>query len=330
VKEYQGSPIAVVITHRDLDGISSGFLLRKYIIESLKQDVKVLFTEPYLLHKTLSKVIKNLNKFKITHLYISDLGLNTNNFDAVLNHLSTVVSKGIKVLWFDHHVWEDEWIDKLKSLGIELVIDRSTCATGIVSGFLKKAGLSFIEDYNWLVRATCSLDLWVFDDPLAPWLSRVATYRNDDLWRYNVMVLLERMSRGEGIKAIEPIVKDYVDKELRLYELYLKKSKAINIGGVRFVFVVKRSDIPNTSYLGHYLLSAANADVAVIIRGVTISFRSREYDVRELAFRLGGGGHKCASGARLKVPLYVSLLTRLGFNSPLINYVAKKIKEVIS
>lgn len=55
-----------------------------------------------------------------------------------------------------------------------------------------------------------------------------------------------------------------------------------------------------------------NSDIAVIIRGNgAISLRSRSVNVQRVASMLGGGGHPRASGAKINLPLWIKLVSRL-------------------
>lgn len=324
VKELRGKCVAVVVTHTDLDGLASGLLIAKYIEKYLGCDLKIFFAEP----PSLSRILKSIRK--ANYVFISDLSPNRDTFEEIVNRLKLLNKMNVTITWFDHHIWERAWWKKLNELGVKLHINEAICTTGVVSDYISKYVPKLTKNFEWLIKATCSLDLWLFNDPLSPWLGRVVNFNDSNEWRYYVLALLEEM--GGDLNKIKPIVESYVNKELRMYNYYLKKVKIIKLNGKTFVLVYKRTKIPNTSYLGHYLLSATNADVAVIIHLNSLSFRSRVVDVREIAYKLGGGGHKYAAGAPLKTPLIIKLLIKLAgsFGERLLmNYVILKLKEVL-
>jgi len=83
------------------------------------------------------------------------------------------------------------------------------------------------------------------------------------------------------------------------------------------------------SFLAAYLIGRYNADIAVLasIDG-KLSFRSRSVNVREIALKMGGGGHMYAAGAKIEIPLVTRLLGRIS-RKAVLGYIINQIIEVV-
>ncbi len=315
--------IHVVVTHTDLDGISSAAVYIR--LGSKNEKYKVVFVEPNELPEILEDLWEGY-KGSLKKLSIMDLAPNPGNIERIFVILKVFRDSGARIEWFDHHEWDEEAITKISSVA-ELRIDKSTCATGVVAS-------SFEERDQYIasiVSAVCSLDLWRFHDPLSPWLARLSIYRRDDLWRSILLGMLVKSSTLEevitwGRRYIERVV----DRELSLYNYYRKRIRITNADGVRLASVVKKHREISTSSLAHHILSISGGDIAVVINpSGPLSLRSRRCDVRVVALKLGGGGHRPAAGAFIKVPLLHRILYRFGLESPLHSYVLSKVAAAI-
>ena len=304
----------VIITHTDLDGLSSAALILKHV----GRIDRFYFAQPHQLHAVLSKVP---NKSQV---FIADIGINESTLPKVIKQLERLVTSGATIKWFDHHVWDAEWVSKIKDVGVELYVDRSTCAAGVVAKYLGVSG----SDVEALVKATCSVDLWRFDDWRGNFLARYAGFKGGHEWKKQVVMKLSTFS-GELDDEVKEVVEKAVSKELKVLSKALKNAVLAELGNLKVVAYFKGSEEHLTSYIANVLLSRFQADVAVIVRYGSVSFRSRGYDVRELAKALGGGGHPQASGAPLKPPFYIRLLTLFGIRRFHINWCIKRISEVI-
>lgn len=314
-EEASTSSGVAVITHTDLDGLSSAALILKYVgvIDRL------YFAQPHQLHAVLSKVPNR------SYVFITDIGVNESTLPKLIEQLERLIRSGSRIRWFDHHVWDDEWVLKIKDVGVELYLDRSTCAAGVVAKYLGLVG----ADVDALVRATCSVDLWRFDDWLGNFLSRYAGFKGGHEWKKHVVEKLSRFSGVFGDDIME-IVEKAVSKELKILSKVFKNAVLVNVGNLKLVAYFKSDEEHLTSYIANVLLSRYQADIAVIVRRGSVSFRSRVCDVRELAKALGGGGHPQASGAPLKPPPYIRILTFLGIRKPHISWCLRRVSEVIN
>lgn len=318
----------MLLTHTDLDGIGSAAVYIRFYIRSRgfgKGEYVVFFAEPEELGEALEEIL-DLRQDQGSRIAIFDLAPNPGNLDRVELLLRMLKERGVEVEWYDHHVWSEEALSRLSRLA-RLRIDTSTCSTGAVVS----ASEIFDQYARSLASAVCSADLWGFWDSNSPWLYRLAIFRRDDLWK---KILIDIMLRADSVESIvewgRPYVARIFDRELRLYNVYRKRTRVSAIDGVRVVSVVKRHREMPTSHLANYMLSSYKSDIAVVInpRG-PVSFRSRRCDVRAVAEKLGGGGHRPASGAFVKIPLFLRLLSTLGFDYPLHVHVMSRVCEAI-
>ncbi|MEM1742205.1 MAG: DHHA1 domain-containing protein, partial [Desulfurococcaceae archaeon] len=97
------------------------------------------------------------------------------------------------------------------------------------------------------------------------------------------------------------------DKEINEYNNIEYNIELIDVNGLKIGFILNNEYI-ESSLLASYVLSKYSLDVAIVasIDG-KLSIRSRKYNVRNLAYKLGGGGHIKASGAKVKIPIGIRI-----------------------
>jgi len=277
------------ITHTDLDGVaSSAIVLRALEPESYR----VVFTEPDSLHLTLRALSSEGNKYDTVS--ISDLGLNSSTVDEAFSIISGSFSRSSRVIWIDHHIWNREWEETAVASGVELMHDISTCAAGIASRL--RPGDAYLEELSKIV---CSADEWKFDDSRAPWLVRYVGFSRDQRWLQEAhRSILESRSIEELVEKSRARSIEVFDKELRYSSEFLKKAVVVEKRGVKVAFGIKEEPEVSASLLAQLMLGRLGADIAAILNESNrLEFRSNKCNVREIAFRLGGGGHPKASGS---------------------------------
>ena len=295
-----------IITHTDLDGVASAAIYLRLSGLKLGVDASLTFTEPYKLHKTLN----NVNG--VDKIAIMDLGPNTSTIKEIADIIARLSSKGVTVEWYDHHRWQDEWITMLQKRGARVYVDTTTCAAGVVARYAPgELGVDTDEYAERLAAITCAADLWRWDEPMATRLYRVVDrYRGarGDQWRRK---LVEGFASGSlWWPELDEALNEYLRLEFSGFNYAFKNTIVQDMHGCRVVAVLKKPGPPSASILGNALLSRFSADIAVIVRArgsKGISFRSARVNVREIALKLGGGGHPRAAGA----PLNLSLLEKL-------------------
>jgi len=305
-----------------MDGVSAAGL---YLYLTRDELVRIVFTEPYLLHETLS----NLGDLTgVQKLVLTDLGLNANVFNDVLNTIQRIRGREIVVQWFDHHIWDEEWVAKLKNLGVELYIDRSTCAVGVVAKYLKPSRQDIDEGFiKELVQGVCAGDLFKFDHWRGAWYMRLIRRNDSDEWRLKV---LEKISKGIlWVEEFEEKVIERFENELSSYSRVDNNLILIEHNGLKIGLTMGDDDTEN-SFLAAYIIGRYDADVAVIAsKDGKLSLRSRKYNVRDLAYKLGGGGHPQASGCKIDIPWRIRLKGVLE-EKAILEYISKVIVDALN
>jgi len=321
-----------VITHGDLDGLAAAALYTIYL-NAKPSDVKLLISYPSRLHRDLASLLKE----NIKRIAIIDLGLNTTSYHYVMEVTRSLSLKNISIEWFDHHIWEKEWIDTMSKIVQRLVICRKTCATGLVLETLidelKHYDVSTLRRF---ANAVCAVDQWRFDVWEAPFLLRYVEYRNDVKWYRDVyqffVDMLYNGNMDDLINRIAKYVELYVDEELKVVSTICKDSFKIMLNNTRLGVYVRRKVIPNASIIGNAMLSVCGVDIAVIISNdlSRVSLRSQRCDVRTIATYLGGGGHQRAAGAEIRIRLPLRFLWRLNVaKTKIASIVAHKVINLI-
>lgn len=311
--------VVAIITHTDMDGAGAAGV---YLYLTGKPEYRLFFTEPYLLDKTLAKV-SNAYYEKIV---ITDIGINPVIYNNVLEYIKLLRENNIPIYWYDHHIWENEWTNNLHKLGVELYIDRSTCATGVVAKYVKPARNDldkyFLEE---VVRGVCAGDLWRFDHWRGGYYLRLVRRKDTNTWRKQVV---KTIADGKAwTQEFEEKILENLEQELKLLSSSIDiVEKTIN--DIKIVVAESSEDVEN-SFLAGYLIGRYNADIAVLasIDG-KLSFRSRSVNVREIALKMGGGGHMYPAGAKIEIPLVTRLLGRIS-RKAVLGYIINQIIEVV-
>jgi len=309
-----------IITHTDMDGAGAAGL---YIYLSGIQNYKLFFTEPYLLNKTLARVL-NAN---YERLVLLDIGINPSVYGEVVDYISRLRKRGVSIAWFDHHIWSEEWLRELRDLGVDIFNDKSTCATGVVAKYVEPrrnpVDSVFVSE---LVKGVCAGDLWRFDHWMGGYYLRLVRRIDSNTWRRNVVKTIAE-GRLWSSEFDEKIL-THVESELKVLSRGLSTlDKYVN--GLKIVVAENNEEVEN-SFIAAFLIGRYNADIAVLasIDG-KLSFRSRSVNVREIAVRMGGGGHVYASGAKIEVPLMVRLLGRIE-RKTVLSYVLNRVVDVVA
>ncbi len=314
-----GSDKYMVVTHTDMDGVGSAAV---YIHYRGYMPAHIMFTEPYLLIEAFKK-IKKIND--VGTIAFMDLGMNQKTFEYIKPILEEKIRGGIRIEWYDHHVWDAEWLKEFEKIGVDIHVDRSICATGVVARYAQhreQINKDFVEE---LVRGVCSGDLWRFDHWLGPWYLRLIRRDDPDTWRMKVLetILEEKL----WDKSFNDILIERVEKEINAYKEIEKHVRIKNINGIIFAFIKSNKYIEN-SFAAAYIMARKNAEVVAVISDQgKVSLRSRNVNIREIAKALGGGGHPHASGFALKIPLLIKLKKPFS-ETAVLDYIMNRIVEI--
>ncbi|RUM46956.1 MAG: hypothetical protein DSY37_03995 [Hyperthermus sp.] len=303
-------PSVKIVTHTDLDGVASAAIYARLLGTPPGRDAEIYMVEPYRLHKVLEDIAKNGGAERIA---IMDLGPNRDTLGYTINAVKMLIELGARVEWYDHHRWDEAWIEELRGAGARVYVDTSTCAAGVVAYYAsRELGRELDEFSKTLASSTCAADLWRWDDSMAPRLYRVAErYRGKrgDAWR---RMMIEGFFEGRlWWPELDEALEEYLRMEFDGFSYAERNSLVRDYDGCRVVFALKKPGPPSPSIVGNSLLYRFNADIAVIVRrrGRGLSLRSIRVDVRRIAYVLGGGGHPRAAGAPLSMPLHYRIVS---------------------
>ncbi|SHF15765.1 Oligoribonuclease NrnB or cAMP/cGMP phosphodiesterase, DHH superfamily [Desulforamulus putei DSM 12395] len=292
----------ILVTHNDMDGCACAVVFKTAFPDS------VIFYEDY---KTVNQKVMDLLVSEPELLYLADISVNK----EVARELDKANSAGMKVRLFDHHATA-LWMQKYPWC----VIDTSLCGACIMFKELEwdnNANLLF-EFLNFelsrLVHIVNTYDMWLWtQNPESP-ESKMAVALND---------LLSATSREYWVNKFMhnpvPQLTDYektvVDAvQVKRMEYIRKTNVDIFEGPVKFGVCYAEQ---YTSELGYYKNQEMDIDFLVIVnvRDRKLSFRSKEFNVAQLAKLAGGGGHPQSAGCSLpegKVEDFIkSLLQKL-------------------
>jgi len=302
----------ILVTHTDTDGIFSAALFMYLSNVDLRRKA-ILFIEPPQLAHVVCSASNDIS------IVITDIGVNRATFEKLIGCLK---NKRLKIVWFDHHVWLREEKELLEHLGVELHVERALSAAEVVAKSLGGDD-SVVQE---LVSIVNNVDSWIWSRWEAPFVMRLVDYDKSRDHKLKVLEHVLRALRSRDLSLLMTVAsefaEEYVDIELKALSDLCRRVVIEDIAGAAVAFAYKRYRIPNSSIIGNFMLHRCNADIAVIINEdlSSLSFRSIKIDVSELAKRLGGGGHKNASGAplnlnplnRIILRLLAQLIPRLG------------------
>ncbi|MEM2421514.1 MAG: DHHA1 domain-containing protein [Acidilobaceae archaeon] len=316
-----------IITHTDLDGIGSAASILRILGRKRSRDATILYAEPYNIHEILESLLGYFESGDL--LVVADLGLNEENKARVFELLESIVDKGVRVEWYDHHVWDPNDITKIMGLGVSIYIDRATCATGVVVRYATRSrGLEPDKFLIELEDVVCSADLWRWSNPLSPKLFRAAGSREERVeWRGKV---IDKIVDGKlWDEELEAKLEEYMNQELRNIAKIIDTVYVSEFNNYRIAVALKDEGPPSNSIIGALLIERYKAHIAGIIRpNGGLSLRSRTVNVQKIALRLGGGGHMKAAGAKIKIPIIISILSRI--NPKILTwYTTRKIRGVL-
>lgn len=257
---------------------------------------------------------------KPQRLFICDLGLSKKTEDKFLGLLKEIISKGIKVTYFDHHDINDELRKKLKKTGVTLIHSVEECTSVQIYNKYKNK----LDSHAAFFAASAALTDYMECRPLA---SAIMSRYDRQFLMLEATALSYMISSNQHneeflVNAVNTLSEMKYPHEIEggfaIAERYAKKVA----DGVRIVqdsIAVKKkvaytqsiSDL-SASVIVNFVLGISEKPVAMVYRlkddinSYIISIRaSKACDVHlgrivnEVASNLGGsgGGHEKACGA---------------------------------
>ncbi len=275
-----------VITHtKDLDGVASAAIVaREYVGARV---VLADYNDDYL-----NAVEREVRPRQGELIVIADIGCNKGTIARWASMASGWRSAGAKVLWLDHHAWDQECLKAIEGAVDELTHDtEGRCAAEVVFERLGRPG-DYVE--SRLAEMAHDADFNIRQDPLAVLLSRLISYYDYLGGRGDCMKLqlVELLASGVFWTAgMDAHLREYDEILRRDYELLLK-SRVREIDGLRVV-VGLRGAYSGTE-AANIVREKLGGDVIFMVSGRGhLSIRSERDDIntKALGEAFGGGGH---------------------------------------
>jgi oligoribonuclease NrnB/cAMP/cGMP phosphodiesterase (DHH superfamily) len=242
---------------------------------------------PHSLYDSLEHVAEYLEDG--ADVYVCDLC--PDNFGRMGESLEDIVARAGSVHWYDHHQWDDEVAEKVRGMGVDLVVGDSDeeCSTDVA---LRSLDYEFPERFTELATVTRDHDLWLREDP-----------RSDDLADYAYWSAPEEYATIVGVYGVDlpqPVL-DYVEhrriEKRQLIEKALSRAVEHRVGDWTVGVTYGRCS-QNEVAEG---LREQGCDAAVIVKPAgSASIRGTDEFERchEVAAQVNGGGHPKAAGCK--------------------------------
>lgn len=289
----------VVIADSDADGLGCAALIREFYDDVLPEGidpteeidrpigrVALVPASPHRLSEAQEEVIEYASE-GVT-VYICDL---CPDREGDLEPLSDLLTHADAVSWFDHHQWELAYTERVREMGVDLVIGESDeeCTTDVT---LRSLDQEFDSRFEELAAVTRDHDLWLREDP-----------RSDDLADFAYWVAPEcyiGTVRTHGVEFPESVQEYLRERRIekgRLIEKAIGRAEMREIDGITVGITYGRCS-QNEVAEG---LREEGADASVIVKpSGSASIRGTDAFERchEVAAQVGGGGHPKAAGCK--------------------------------
>lgn len=292
-----------VISHNDLDGISSSIVIQNFFIRT-----ESVFTKHNAVDFYIDKHLSKIKKGDI--LFICDIGPQS---DEIIEQINEKVEQGYLIYVIDHHNSE-KYLNKYPWAYIHNAIKgRRTCAAEMVYIFLtEKLEMPVMSTYKdsigsliYFIELVRHWDTW-------EWIYQPEEIQNNvkdfnellELYDYNrfVHIILEKLIANDmNINQYEKTMLDLNKNKKSLY-INEKYSKMVKRHFSNYTIGICYAE-NYISELGDYCLENDNSlDIVFTVDSlerVILRTHREDIDLSEIALRYGGGGHKKAAGFSL-------------------------------
>lgn len=321
----------VSISHAsDIDGVASAALIKmRYGVPSNR-----IFFSDYSeegLSYTISSVERLLRKKEKILLFLADLGVNDSIYPKFLSIVKSVKKNGGKVIWFDHHVWEEREIMEIAGRCDLAIVgeNKNYCATEITEKVLR-IGTIFTKKLTKVVHYS-DFNLTPNDkkvyDLIGIYAMSITLYntfsygKRDRALRHITEVLASERFTDNAIvrdaKSFEKLNNQRIEKMLS--DLY-SAGKNVSIGF---------SDSVQSTWACAAIAKKSGADVCICVKPKEgkASIRSTKMDCTALVKSLGGGGHPHAAGFKLD-PKKFNYFRKRSDKKRFADFIKKKIESL--
>ncbi len=291
--EAEAKKVLVISHGHCLDGAGAAIMAMRAFGE---ENVGVAFCQPSDIQRVLQHYGHVPGKGRTMH--ITDLSLNPQHFDAIVDAVSRLKQNGWHVEWRDHHEkqWEGIDLPRLEAVLDELVVNHDHTESG--ASLAQQAFCPKDKYAKRLAETIRDRDLWWNKTPD----SETLEFAINEMGTKKFMA--HCMAQDGKAKVVDPIIAAAADKQRNDVERDAKRL----LGGTRYLTTkdgekvgVVYGWLPKNVGL-HRVLEDDDVQVAVNVRpNGHMSLRSRKgADVCQLvAKEFDGGGHPNASGATL-------------------------------
>ena len=262
------------ISHNDLDGLRCGVLTKKFMPGNIKT--------AYLGYDDIDRYIEE-NYHYYDRIIITDVSPQYGTVEMLAGEKD--------VLIIDHHASSDA----LKDFHFTHH-DITKCATMLTYEYLLQKGFK-AEEYEEFARCINDVDMWFL--------------KREDSLKMSVLFNLMGITRMEERFLSSPYT-TFTDTEKLMITLEEERRDNYIKKAMRNIETIKDKDgltvtvVFAESYaseLGNYIISEDISDYVMLINAQSkkVSLRSRkDVDIRHIAERNGGGGHKNAAAFSIK------------------------------
>lgn len=262
------------ISHNDLDGLGCGVLIKKFMPGNIKT--------AYLGYDDIDRYIEQ-NYHYYDRIIITDVSPQYGTVEMLAGEKD--------VLIIDHHASSDA----LKDFHFTHH-DITKCATMLTYEYLLQKGFK-AEEYEEFARCINDVDMWFL--------------KREDSLKMSVLFNLMGITRMEERFLSTPYT-TFTDTEKLMITLEEERRDNYIKKAMRNIETIKDKDgltvtvVFAESYaseLGNYIISEDISDYVMLINAQSkkVSLRSRkDVDIRHIAERNGGGGHKNAAAFSIK------------------------------
>ncbi len=305
-----------LLIHNDLDGFGCLYFLKKIFKE---KNIYYLATNYKEFPIKFNKLSEDLQKNKKDFLIVCDLGLNS----KVLKKLNLKNVKE-KLLWFDHHIWDEICEKEIKKNGL-LLIDISKSTSEIIYDFFQQyTNYKAFDKFDEKLKKTISdIDLWKIKKEESFKLSLALI--NYDLKKY-----LAKLEKNKLFD--EELEKKFEKNKQKLFKI---KSKIEKKGKIlktkRGVFLLSSINSKEALFISHlYELLKEKYDGLILVNEngkVSLRGKVKVNDIAQKVF--GGGGHLYAAGGFISYPKLIRILNKIFFKFNIIPYEKEIIKKIL-
>jgi oligoribonuclease NrnB/cAMP/cGMP phosphodiesterase (DHH superfamily) len=172
--------------NRDCDGLASGALL----LRCLGKDKTKLVLVDYDTIDELIDGIKKAREIGVDRVYVADISLADYYAGRLVEAVRLAVSRGVKIIWLDHHRPRHDLLDMVRSVGVLIHMDATRCSGEIVADVVCGGSGGFLSE---LARDT---DFLVFKHHLSKPLAELISYYCASSKREKLVELAAKMAAG--------------------------------------------------------------------------------------------------------------------------------------